>query len=70
MNNLSLNIQAVDFRNQLINLISTTTLPACVVYYIIKDLYNNVEQQFETIINQEKKTQINMVEVDSDKIEE
>lgn len=54
-----INLQALAFRNDIAQLISSSPLPACIVYYIIKDIYNTIENQYQSILLSEKQQCLN-----------
>ena len=47
----SLDIQALELRSNLINLISNSQLPPSLTYYIVKDIYNMTEKEYNRIMD-------------------
>lgn len=50
----SLNLKIANFNQQINSLINSSDLDAGIIYYIIKNVYNEVEKQYYKIINQEQ----------------
>ena len=42
------------FKNNLINYINNSNLPPTIIYYIIKEIYQNTEESYFTLVNQIK----------------
>lgn len=67
----NLNLESLSFRNQMAQLISSSSLPACIIYYIIKDIYQNIEKQYENILlMQQQQLEAEENINDNEKIEE
>ena len=43
-----------NFKNNLINYINNSNLPPTIIYYIIKEIYQNTEESYFTLVNQIK----------------
>ena len=50
-----IDMKIVDFRQQLNNLINSSNLDAGIIYYIIKDVYYEVDKQYHNIVTDEYK---------------
>lgn len=50
-----LDLKIVDFRQQINKLVSSCDLDAGIVYYIIKDVFYEVEKQYHKIVRDEHK---------------
>jgi hypothetical protein len=48
-----INLKIIDFRQAINQLINSTDLDAGIVYYIIKDIFQEVERQYNEIIQEE-----------------
>ena len=42
------------FKNNLINYINNSNLPPTIIYYIVKEIYQNTEESYFTLVNQIK----------------
>lgn len=42
------------FKNNLINYINNSNLPPTIIYYIIKEIYQNTEESYFSLVNQIK----------------
>jgi hypothetical protein len=61
----SLDILALELRNNLVTLVSGSTLPPSLTYYIVKDIYNMTEKEYSKIMDQ----YIGFIPAGSDKME-
>ena len=52
MNNLIYETES--FKNNLINYINNSNLPPTIIYYIVKEIYQNTEESYFTLVNQIK----------------
>ena len=48
-----LDLKIIDFRQQMNNVISSCGLDAGIVYYIMKDIFYEVEKQYKDIVQKE-----------------
>lgn len=46
----SIDMQALEFRVNLMNLISNAQLPPSLVFYIVKDIYHMTEKEYDKIL--------------------
>ena len=49
----TVNIDSELFKNNLTNLIESSQLPACVIYYIVKDIFNSLETEYGKLLQKE-----------------
>ena len=56
------NLQIVEFRQQINQVINSCGLDAGIVYYIMKDIFNEVEKQYQKISNQEYNQYIQQIQ--------
>lgn len=70
MNEKTTNIQIVEFRQQINQVINTCGLDAGIVYYIIKDVFCEIEKQYNNIIKNEYNEWINFIQPEDDIQEE
>lgn len=54
MNNIGFNTYLNDFKNNMVNTINNSGLPVGVVYYIMKDLFNDIQNAYENTLKKEK----------------
>lgn len=52
--NIGFNTYLHDFRNNMINTINDSGLPVGVVYYIMKDILNDIQNAYENTLKKEK----------------
>ena len=52
-NEKSINLQIEEFRNNLLNLVNNSGLPAGIVYYMYKDIGKDIENAYYSILNSE-----------------
>lgn len=52
-NEKSINLQIEEFRNNLLNLINNSGLPAGIVYYMYKDIGKDIENAYYSVLNSE-----------------
>lgn len=50
------NLKTMQLVTQIKTLISDSQLPVCIIYYMLKDLSNEVEQLYSEIVQAEQKT--------------
>lgn len=62
MNEKTINLQIVQFHQQINQLINTCGLDAGIVYYIMKDIFNEVEKQYQKISHQEYNQYIQQIQ--------
>lgn len=62
MNEKTTNIQIVEFRQRINQLINSCGLDAGIVYYIMKDIFNEVEKQYNKISQQEYNQYIQQIQ--------
>lgn len=53
MNEKTINLQIVEFRQQLNQAINSCYLDAGIVYYVVKDIFYEIEKQYNNIIKSE-----------------
>lgn len=53
MNEKTINLQIIEFRQRINQLINSCGLDAGIVYYIMKDIFNEIEKQYNKISQQE-----------------
>lgn len=53
MSEKTINLQIIEFRQRIYQLINSCGLDAGIVYYIIKDIFNETERQYNKISQQE-----------------
>ena len=51
----NINLMIEDFKDNLINTINNTGFPPSIVYYILKDVYSNVESSYFSYLRQQKR---------------
>lgn len=51
----NINLMIEDFKDNLINTINNAGFPPSIVYYILKDVYSNVESSYFNYLNQQKR---------------
>ena len=49
----TINIESELFKNNLTDLIESSTLPACVIYYIVKDIFNSLDNEYGKLLRKE-----------------
>ena len=52
--NIGFNIYLYNFKNNMVNIINNSGLPVGVVYYIMKDLLNDIQNAYENTLKKEK----------------
>lgn len=52
--NIGFNIYLYNFKNDMVNTINNSGLPVGVVYYIMKDLFNDIQNAYENTLKKEK----------------
>ena len=52
-NEKSINLQIEEFRNNLLNLVNNSGLPAGIVYYMYKDIGKEIENAYYSVLNSE-----------------
>ena len=52
--NIGFNTYLHDFRNNIINTVNDSGLPVGVVYYIMKDILNDIQNAYENTLKKEK----------------
>ena len=62
MNEKTTNLQIVEFRQRINQLINSCGLDAGIVYYIMKDIFNEVEKQYQKISHQEYNQYIQQIQ--------
>lgn len=60
--NKTTNLQIVEFRQQINQVINSCGLDAGIVYYIMKDIFNEVEKQYQKISHQEYNQYIQQIQ--------
>ena len=58
MNNKDINLIIEDFRDSLIKQCNESQLPAAVVYYIVKDVYGMVADQYQDYIENMRRAEV------------
>ena len=53
-NSIGFNTYLNDFKNNMVNTINNSGLPVGVVYYIMKDLFNDIQNAYENTLKKEK----------------
>lgn len=53
-NNIGFNTYLYNFKNNMVNTINNSGLPVGVVYYIMKDLLNDIQNAYENTLKKEK----------------
>ena len=56
--NKGFNTYINDFKKNLVNEINQSGLPVGIIYYILKDLYHDIEEAYQTVLINEKNTTI------------
>lgn len=51
----NINLMIEDFKDNLINTINNAGFPPSIVYYILKDVYSNVESSYFSYLRQQKR---------------
>lgn len=51
----NINLMIEDFKDNLINMINNAGFPPSIVYYILKDVYSNVESSYFSYLRQQKR---------------
>ena len=51
----NINLMIEDFKDNLVNTINNAGFPPSIVYYILKDVYSNVESSYFSYIRQQKR---------------
>jgi hypothetical protein len=51
----NINLMIEDFKDNLVNTINNAGFPPSIVYYILKDVYSNVESSYFSYIHQQKR---------------
>lgn len=51
----NINLMIEDFKDNLINTINNAGFPPSIVYYILKDVYSNVESSYFNYLNQQRR---------------
>ena len=49
---MNFNIKCENFRSNLLKNINQSDLPVCVIYYIIQNIYNQIQQNYYSTLNQ------------------
>lgn len=69
--NIGFNTQLYNFKNDLVNTINKSGLPVGIAYYIIKDLFMEIQNAYETTLKNEKNVALmNSTKEETEKIEE
>lgn len=63
---MTINLQIEELKTKIVNIINESQLPVGVVKFIIKDLYNEINNIYEQTIEQEKLQQSKEVETTKD----
>ena len=50
----NINLMIEDFKDNLVNTINNAGFPPSIVYYILKDVYSNVESSYFNYLNQQR----------------
>ena len=68
---MNFNLKCDDFKQEIIKKINNSQLPITIIYYIIKDLFNQIEKQYYGTINELKlqNQKIETLEVKTEKVE-
>lgn len=53
-NNTKFNTYLNDFKTDMVNMINNSGLPVGVVYYIVKDLFSDIQLAYENTLKKEK----------------
>ena len=53
-NNQDINVYIEDFKQDIIDKINTSGLPASVIYYVMKDIYSKIESEYTSYIRQSR----------------
>lgn len=53
-NNTKFNTYLNDFKTDMVNMINSSGLPVGVVYYIVKDLFSDIQLAYENTLKKEK----------------
>lgn len=51
----NINLMIEDFKDNLVNTINNAGFPPSIVYYILKDVYSNVESSYFSYIRQQRR---------------
>lgn len=51
----NINLMIEDFKDNLVNTINNAGFPPSIVYYILKDVYSNVESSYFNYLNQQRR---------------
>lgn len=51
----NINLMIEDFKDNLMNVINNVGFPPSIVYYILKDVYSNVESSYFSYLHQQKR---------------
>ena len=57
---ISLSIE--DYKNNVVDAVNSSEFPPAIIYYIIKDIFQNVEQNYLSYIQQAKREENKMLE--------
>lgn len=63
----NINLMIEDFKNHIIDTINNAGFPPSVVYYVLKDIFTDVEASYKNFIHQERIHQENTKEQSLDK---
>ena len=69
MADISINTQMDMFKNNLINVIGDSQLPIGVTYYILKDVYKNIEMLYNQTLEKEQQELVASMEKEKEEAE-
>lgn len=70
MKDISINTGMNVFKENLINLIGSSQLPIGVTYYVLKDIFQNIEMLYNETLEKEKKDILSSMEKEKEEVEE
>ena len=65
--NIGFNTYLNEFKTNVVNVVNNSGLPVGVVYYIMKDLLNDIQDAYETTLKKEKEQAQQNKEIEDDK---